>query len=130
MSDKAREAAAGAMTVALKNAADQVYWWDEADRQIIGGGEPEWTEYTSSIKLADRFDMQAIANAAIDAYIAALAETHAIVPREPTEAIVKAMCKSLGPALAALARGDDAPPDDAPGPHELYRAMLNAAEGE
>jgi len=69
----AREAAAEAMTVALNNAADLVYWWDEADRQIISGGEPEWTEYAGGVKLVDRFDLQAIANAAIDAYLAAIA---------------------------------------------------------
>ena len=115
----AREAAAEAMTVALKNAADLVYWWDEADRQIISGGEPEWTEYAGGVKLADRFDLQAIANAAIDAYIAALEKTHAVVPREPTEATIKEMSaffdSETKDTAARLAR-------------DIYRAMLKAAE--
>ena len=124
MSDsKAREAAARATTVALRNAADLVYWWDEADHQIIGGGEPEWTEYAGGVKLADRFDLQAIANAAIDAYIAALAETHAIVPRNPTVAMIRALTATWdeeGKAqVAKWSLGTFA---------EDYRAMLNAAE--
>lgn len=61
------------------------------------------------------------ANAAIDAYIAALGETHAIVPREPTEAMMwsfnfvavdKYNHRNLSQAFA----------------QEVYRAMLNAAE--
>ena len=121
MSDsKAREAAARAMTVALRNAADLVYWWDEADHQIIGGGEPKWTEYAGGVKLADRFDLQAIANAAIDAYIAARrAEGFVEVPREPSEATVAQLSaffdSETKDTAARLAR-------------DIYRAMLKAAE--
>ena len=60
------------------------------------------------------------ANAAIDAYIAALAETHAIVPREPTEAMLLDGA-SAWDAFGGLRRGVN-------GPRELYRDMLNAAE--
>lgn len=114
----AREAAAEAMTVALKNAADLVYWWDEADRQIISGGEPEWTEYAGGVKLADRFDLQAIANAAIDAFLGALEKTHAVVPREPTEAMIRAAFLGV-PVPSADAMRWTA---------QSYRAMLKAAE--
>ena len=60
------------------------------------------------------------ANAAIDAYIAALGETHAIVPREPTEAMI----------FAGILERHDQPCPEAwsLATENIYRAMLNAAE--
>lgn len=65
----------------------------------------------------DPFD---IASAAIDAYIAALGETHAIVPREPTEAMLRA-----GDSLGSYGDERRYLTDDELS--DIYRAMLNAA---
>lgn len=59
---------------------------------------------------------EAIANAAIDAYITAIGETHAIVPREPTEAMAKAGSYQLEPDTNEIDVARD-----------VYEAMLNAA---
>jgi len=133
VTDKARDAAAGAMTDALKNDADKIYWWDGVDLHIIGGGKPEWTEYAGGVKLADRFDMQAIANAAIDAYLAARREEGFVeVPRELTDALFDAV-NDLMPSLIELQKGIEKHGDEVfyeviPGPIELWDAMLKAAE--
>lgn len=66
---------------------------------------------------------EAIANAAIDAYIAALAETHAIVPREPTAEMISAAI-----ALGVEVVSKDNPKRLTGGFATVYRAMLNAAE--
>lgn len=112
----AREAAAEAMTVTLKNAADLVYWWDEADRQIISGGEPEWTEYAGGVKLVDRFDLQAISNAAIDAFLSELEKTHAVVPRTLTD------------TMMLVARAERPSNDWRENIQRVWTAMLKAAE--
>lgn len=68
-------------------------------------------------------EFRTMANAAIDAYIAALGETHAIVPRNPTVAMIRALTATWdeeGKAqVAKWSLGTFA---------EDYRAMLNAAE--
>ena len=60
---------------------------------------------------------------AIDAYIAALAETHAIVPREPTAEMISAAI-----ALGVEVVSKDNPKRLTGGFATVYRAMLNAAE--
>lgn len=64
-----------------------------------------------------------LARAAIDAYIAALAETHAIVPREPTAEMISAAI-----ALGVEVVSKDNPKRLTGGFATVYRAMLNAAE--
>lgn len=69
---EARKAAGAALGDALRAAADHVYWYDGADAEVFCGGEPEIDEFQNGVKLADRFDLQAIADAVIKAYEAAL----------------------------------------------------------
>ena len=70
------------------------------------------------------------ANAAIDAYIAALGETHAIVPREPTEAMLEAAISrpSHWPPAGQDRAMDAAILADRTACAYRYRAMLKAAE--
>jgi hypothetical protein len=70
--EAARKAAGAALGDALRAAADHVFWYDGADAEVFCGGEPEIDEFQNDVKLADRFDLQAIADAVIKAYEAAL----------------------------------------------------------
>lgn len=72
-----------------------------------------------------------IANTAIDAYIAALGETHAIVPREPTEAMLFGSREAWTSPLAQLIVAADMEADAASVERQgrnVWIAMLNAAE--
>ena len=44
-----------------------VYFWDPADKELFDPGEPELDEFQGGLYLADRFDMDAVARAAIKA---------------------------------------------------------------
>jgi len=75
---------------------------------------------------------EAMIDAAIDAYLAALGETHAVVPRELTDALFDAV-NDLMPSIFDLQEGIEKHGDDVfyevfPGPTELWDAMLKAAE--
>lgn len=56
-----------AIIVELQRQAETVYFWDEADQELLHGGTPEMSEFQGGILLADRFDMDAVARAAITA---------------------------------------------------------------
>jgi hypothetical protein len=60
------------MTATLQNQATRIYWWDGADENVVSGGKPELTESGGKRLLADRFDLQEIARAAVTAYQAAM----------------------------------------------------------
>jgi len=71
-------------------------------------------------------------NAVIDAYLAALRETHAVVPRELTDALFDAV-NDLMPSIFDLQEGIEKHGDDVfyeviPVPDQLWTAMLKAAE--
>ena len=119
---EARKAADAALGNALRAAADHIYWYDGADAAKFDGGPITIDEFAGGVKLADRFDLTEIANAAIDAYAAALEKTHELVPREPTEAMLEAgwfIISCRHPDQGAMPRGTEG---------EAYRAMIAAAE--
>ena len=68
-------------------------------------------------------------NAAIDAYLAALGETHAIVPREATDAMIDATqdC-DVNPSRIDDGRGATDVEEVKAMVGEIYHAMLSAAE--
>lgn len=56
----------------LRRQEPKVYFWDRADEGLFAGGEQEWSEYSdrsgvATILLADRFDMDAVARAVMEA---------------------------------------------------------------
>lgn len=70
------DAVRDAIITELKRQAPQVYFWERADEELFHGGKQKWDEYGHSIMwpekseivtLADRFDMDAVARAAIKA---------------------------------------------------------------
>ena len=118
---EARKAADAALGNALRAAADRIYWYDGADAAKFDGGPITIDEFAGGVKLADRFDLTEIANAAIDAYEAALESAGLVlVPRDPTEAMLEAGDKVLWHDV------------DLQLTHEVwervYRAMIAAAE--
>ena len=75
MSDKKTTVAVvrDAIIAELSKQSEKVYFWDEADKELMAGGAPEWSEFlvstvsTETYLMADRFDMDAVARAAIAA---------------------------------------------------------------
>jgi hypothetical protein len=63
------------------------------------------------------------ARAAVTAYLAALQETHALVPRAPAEAMVKAAAYVLAWDFGVIGSGE--PAEEIA--EEVYRAMIDAA---
>lgn len=80
----------------------------------MSSADDEAESYPSAIRLDD-LSFSSFANAAIDAFLGALSETHAVVPREPTEEMVDAG------VLAASSR--DRWDDNA---RNIYCAMVNS----
>lgn len=55
---------------ALQAQIPQIYFWDPADRELFNPGPREWTQYADGEKLADRFDLGAVARTIVDALAA------------------------------------------------------------
>jgi hypothetical protein len=56
-----------AIIAELEKQFPTVYFWDRADEDLVAGGGQEWMNYQGGIRLADRFDMKAVARAALAA---------------------------------------------------------------
>lgn len=86
------ERAEKAMREELKRQMPEIYFWDPSDKDLFDEGEREWPEFQEADgnKKADRFDLAAVARAAIEAL------------REPSEAMVMASVAATLPADPTL----------------------------
>jgi hypothetical protein len=56
-----------AIRTELQRQAGEICFYDPADRELFDEGPREWSEFEGGIKLADRFDLDAVAAAAMKA---------------------------------------------------------------
>lgn len=104
---KAREAAARAVSEARRTAEGQYYLhgtddpdvWTLRQRADTGDIILSTGEMAGQITAMNAAMNRDTANAAIDAYEAALAETHVRVPREPTEAMIRPLFEEEYPYI-------------------------------